>query len=136
MGGNCDPCIFEHNDSDVKQVHILALYPPSGSVPSREHNNRTSLEIANFFMGFHFQWNDLAPFVPKFNKTVDQALLMQLLLPGNLSNLVHSLQLRMTPVPRRRRPALATRYEAKDRRRGYGRDTPLSLREKKTTTVE
>jgi len=82
MGGNCDPCIFEHNDSDVKQVQILALYPPSGSVPSQEHNNRTSLEIAKLLHGYHFQWNDLVVVSLMSTRQWDQALLMQLLLSG------------------------------------------------------
>jgi len=82
MGGNCDPCIFEHNDSDVKQVQILALYPPSGSVHSQEHNNRTSLEIAKLLHGYHFQWNDLVVVSLISTRQWDQALLMQLLLSG------------------------------------------------------
>ena len=86
---------FIHNNCDAKQVHQLALYPPSGSVPSQEYNNQTSLEIAKWFHGFNFQWNDLFPFVPTSNEAVDQAFLMQLLLSGDIANLVHDLQLRM-----------------------------------------
>jgi hypothetical protein len=95
MGDECYRCIFEHNNSDAKQVHILALYPPSGSVPSQEYNNQTSLEIAKLFHGFNFQWDDLVPFAPKSNNAVDQHLLMKLLMSGKLTNLVHSQHLRM-----------------------------------------
>ena len=111
MGANCYRCIFIHNNCDAKQVHLLALYPPSGSVPSQEYNNQTSLEIAKWFHGFNFQWNDLFPFVPTSNKAVDQAFLMQLLLSGDIANLVHDLQLRMMEFissenDRRRRPVV------------------------------
>jgi hypothetical protein len=111
MGGKCYRCIFVHNISDAKQVHIFALYPPSGSVPSQEYSNMTSLVIAKLFHGFNFQWNDLFPFVPTCNKAVKQALLMQLLLSGDVANLVHDLQLRMMEFissenDRRRRPVV------------------------------
>ena len=95
MGGNCYPCIFEQNDSDLKQVQLLALYPPAGSVPSKEYDNLTSMELAKIFLGYYFQWNDLFPFVPARNDDVNQALLMKLLLDGKICNLVDNFHLRM-----------------------------------------
>jgi hypothetical protein len=95
MGGNCYPCIFEHNDSDVKQVQLLALYPPAGSVTSNEYDNRTSMELAKIFLGNYFQWNDLFPFVPARNDDVNQELLIKLLLDGKICNLVDNFHLRM-----------------------------------------
>ena len=95
MGGNCYPCIFEHIDSDLKQVQLLALYPPAGSVPSKEYDNLTSMELAKIFLGYYFHWNDLFPFVPARNDDVNQALLMKLLLDGKICNLVDNFHLRM-----------------------------------------
>ena len=51
MGGNCYPCIFEHDDSDEKKVQLLAMYPPAGSVPSKQYDNQTSVELSKIFLG-------------------------------------------------------------------------------------
>ena len=71
MGGEITPCIFKHKDSEDKNVLILAMYPPSESVPTSEHKNRTSNEIQKIMQGFRFVWEDLFPFAPDRNADVD-----------------------------------------------------------------
>lgn len=78
MGGKITPCIFKHKDSEDKNVLILSSYPPSESVPTAEHENRTSNEIQKIMQGFRFVWEDSFPFAPDRNNDVDQKLLLKL----------------------------------------------------------
>ena len=58
-------CVFEPGDrGDQNRAIVMALYPPPGSEPGKQHNNRTSNEIKKVTGNCHFDWNDLYPIAP------------------------------------------------------------------------
>jgi hypothetical protein len=62
------PVHFQAQGLEDKNVLILALYPPSESVPTAEHENRTSNDIQKIMQGFRFVWEDLFPFMTTWTK--------------------------------------------------------------------
>ena len=73
MGKGAYKCIFEHGPRmQAPRLMIMALYPPSNSVVTKEHDNRTSLEIFKVTGNYEFYWNDIFPYAPSENKLVNQ----------------------------------------------------------------
>jgi hypothetical protein len=67
-------CVFEPGERNANENRaiIMALYPPPGSDPHKQHNNRTSREIAKVTANTHYDWNDLYPTAPYKNTTCDE----------------------------------------------------------------
>ena len=85
MGKDAYECIFEHGPaiSLEPRLMIMALYSPSGSVVTDEHDNRTSHAISKVTGNYKFCWNDVFPFAPVDNKYVDQVALHNIILENN-----------------------------------------------------
>ena len=56
-------CVYVKEETNV--IEIFAIYPPQDGIPEEPYANRTSNILVDAFGSIKFNWNDLAPFVPK-----------------------------------------------------------------------